>query len=189
MAAVINTWPKSSHILSEMIGVWLPIANQLETAMVSESLCMPECVCVCVCAGICTCIGLWASNIFGHVCLLCSASSAWMCACLGVSLSCACVSVSVFVAVSSYVSVSICISVALAHVLCAVRPKSCHCRASSDWKNWTSDPRFQHAIFAHSLKLTKINFSANNRIYTCEPTWCGDEIKTRPGQTHRLELL
>lgn len=46
MAAVINTWPKSSHILSEMIGVWFPIANQLETAMVSESLCMPECVCV-----------------------------------------------------------------------------------------------------------------------------------------------
>lgn len=85
--------------------------------------------------------------------------------------------------------ICICISVALAHVLCAVRPKSCHCRASSDWKNWTSDPRFQHPIFAHSLKLTKINFSANNRIYTCEPTWCGDEIKTRPGQTHRLELL
>jgi len=41
----------------------------------------------------------------------------------------------------------------------------------------------KHAIFAFSQKLTKINFSANNRIYTyiCEYT-CGGKIKTRPRQ-------
>jgi len=57
--------------------------------------------------------------------------------CVRFWLSCICARIRacVYLYLFACVSVSICISVALAHVLCAVRPKSCHCSASNDWEN------------------------------------------------------
>lgn len=85
------------------------------------------------------------------------------------------------------VSVSICISVALAHVLGTGCPKSSLPCGPSDCANWRGDPR--RTPFSLWQKLTKINFSANNRMLVCVDLHtnvlcvCGSEIKMQPRQT------
>lgn len=165
MASVINTW-------REVRTSWDGIGSQLETAS-KEVL---VCVCVRVC-GICTCIGLWAANIFGHVCLLCSASSARLCAC-GAALSWASIcAASVCVCICIYVRLCLWVSLYLSRSCACLMRRPCEqfAFAFQKWAtNWESDPRC-YTPFSLWQKLTKINFSANNCVYiwvcVCIHTW------------------